>query len=90
MNTFFRLVVVAMLLSALAGLAGLLPEAISSVAQWLTAVIIGLHTVELAVAFKHVRRYQGPLLVSILLTLVFGMLHWKPLAEQGSAPPTEG
>ena len=32
--------------------------------------------------FKHVRKYRGPLAVSVLLTLLFGLLHWKPLAQR--------
>jgi hypothetical protein len=28
-----------------------------------------------------VRLYKGPLAVSIILTLLFGFLHWKPLAD---------
>ena len=31
--------------------------------------------------FRHVRRYRGPLALSVLLTLLFGLLHWKPLAD---------
>jgi hypothetical protein len=31
--------------------------------------------------FRHVRLYKGPVAVSILLTLLFGLLHWKPLAD---------
>jgi hypothetical protein len=31
--------------------------------------------------FRHVRLYKGSLAVSIILTLLFGLLHWKPLAD---------
>lgn len=39
--------------------------------------------------FKQVRLYHGPLAVSMLLTLLFGLLKWKPLADaqKGCRPP---
>ena len=43
--------------------------------------MLAVHAVELAVMFKHVKRYPGPLAISILLTMLFGLLHWKPLAD---------
>ena len=35
--------------------------------------------------FDKVRLYRGPLAVSILLTLLFGLLHWKPLSDARAA-----
>jgi hypothetical protein len=29
-----------------------------------------------------VRLYRGPLAISVALTLLFGLLHWKPLADE--------
>jgi hypothetical protein len=37
--------------------------------------------------FKHVRRYAGPLWVSMVLTMLFGLLHWKPLADGARSTP---
>jgi hypothetical protein len=33
------------------------------------------------VAFKYVKTYSGPLWVSVVLALLFGVLHWMPLAR---------
>jgi hypothetical protein len=44
-------------------------------------ILVFIHTLELAFVFKHVRSYKGPVALSILLTLLFGLLHWKPLAD---------
>jgi len=30
--------------------------------------------------FRHVKAYRGPLAASVVLTLLFGVLHWRPLA----------
>jgi len=49
----------------------------AEVVHWLR-VIVGVlfvvHALELLV-------YKGPLLVSMGLTMLFGILHWKPLAD---------
>lgn len=51
-------------------------------AVYLVAVILlALHVLELLVAFKSVRRHPGPLIDSIGLTLLFGLLHGLPLAK---------
>ena len=48
---------------------------------YLTEEALG-HAVELLVAFNAVKRYPGPLIDSIGLTLLFGLLHWLPLRKR--------
>ena len=48
-------------------------------------ILLAIHVAELVFVFKHVRLYTGPLAVSVLLTLLFGLLHWKPLADAARA-----
>lgn len=67
---------------AILKLAGLLPAGVFDHTPWVAVALLGLHAAELAFAFRHVRRYRGSLAASILLTLLFGLLHWKPLADQ--------
>ena len=45
------------------------------------AVLLAVHAVEAVVFFRKLALYKGPLPVSIALTLLFGVLHWKPLAD---------
>lgn len=66
---------------AMAGLAGLLPTGLAGSMQTIALVMLAVHAAELAVMFKHVKRYPGPLAISVLLTMLFGLLHWKPLAD---------
>ena len=66
---------------ALAGVAGLLPAGLSGVMQGISLTLLAIHVIELALMFRHVRLYSGPLALSVLLTLLFGLLHWKPLAD---------
>ena len=44
-------------------------------------LLLGIHALEVLFAFKHVRLYKGPLAISVVLTLLFGLLHWKPFAQ---------
>lgn len=81
-NYLLRALCLLAYLMAGAKLAGLLPPGSFERAPLVAAILLALHAAELAFAFKHVRRYQGALAVSVLLTLLFGLLHWLPLAKQ--------
>jgi hypothetical protein len=80
-----KLALLAIYAAALAGFAGLLPPGLAGRAQNIALIILAIHVIEMVVMFKHVRRYRGPLAVSMLLTLLFGLLHWKPLADEHKA-----
>lgn len=69
---------------ALAGLAGLLPDGVAHTMRNIAAVMLLVHALELLAMFKHVRLYRGPLAISVLLTMLFGLLHWKPLADENA------
>ena len=79
MNLAIRVLLLAVFVAALASLAAPFPGA--EFAQRAALILLAIHAIELAVAFRHVRRYRGPLALSIALTLLFGLLHWKPLAD---------
>ena len=77
-----KLALLALYAAAIAGFAGLLQSGLAGRLQNIVLIVLAIHLIELVVMFKHVKRYQGPLAVSMLLTLLFGMLHWKPLADE--------
>lgn len=66
---------------ALGRLAGWLPDPAFARLPLIAGAVILAHVAELALMFRHVRRYPGPLATSVALTLLFGLLHWKPLAD---------
>ena len=81
MNIFLKTVLLAAYALALASLLWPLPyDAGPSVRR----IVLAVHGVEPIAMFKHVRHYRGPLAASVLLTLLFGLLHWKPLADAKS------
>lgn len=54
------------------------------------ALVLAVHALEAVLAFRHVRLYRGPLFVSLLLTLLFGLLHVMPLARQARRTGSAG
>ena len=69
---------------ALASLAGWLPDGLFSHVRTIAAVLLALHALELVFMFRHVKAYRGSLAASVVLTLLFGVLHWRPLAAARS------
>ena len=80
-NTLFKGLLVATYVLALVSLFVTLPLDAGPVVQKLTLVLLGVHVLECLLAFKHIKRYSGPLWVSLALSLLFGLLHWMPLAR---------
>ena len=78
-----KLVLLAFYVAVLVSFAVALPVA-PEVVYWarvIAAVLLVAHVGEVLVFFSKVKLYKGPLVVSVLLTLLFGFLHWKPLAD---------
>jgi len=67
---------------AIIGAFGVLPVGLTSVLQTMALILVAAHVLELLVAFRSVKRYPGPLIDSIALTLLFGFLHWRPLGQR--------
>jgi hypothetical protein len=80
-TTVLKAICLAIFASGLAALAGWVPDTVPLNLPRIAAILLAIHALELVFAFKHVRRYPGPLAASVLLTLLFGLLHWKPLAD---------
>lgn len=81
MNDTLKAILLAIYALAILGLLGVLPPGLASVLTKIALILVAAHLLELAIAFKAVRRYPGPLVDSIGLTLLFGILHWRPLSK---------
>lgn len=84
MNLLLRAACIAAYALALASLSGLLSPGAMPRVTWVAGGLLAIHALELLFVFKHVRLYRGPLVVSVVLTLLFGLLHWKPMADQAA------
>lgn len=87
-NPALKLLCLAVYAMALARLADLLPPGSFERTPMVAAALLGIHAIEAVLMRKHVRLYRGPLAVSIALTLLFGLLHWKPLADRQARAAT--
>jgi len=75
---------VAIYLLVVAGFVFMMPPALNLPLQLFAGTMLLVHALEAAIFIRHVRLYKGPMAVSLLLTLLFGLLHWKPLADADS------
>lgn len=81
MNTYFKANLLAIYALALVSLFVTLPWGSGPYLQKITVIVLAIHVLETVMAFKYVKSYQGPLLHSIGLSLLYGLLHWLPLAR---------
>ncbi len=71
--------------AALISLFGDLPPVLESVLQWGSITLLVAHALEVVVCLRWIRLYEGPLALSILLTLLFGFVHWMPYKRRAEA-----
>ncbi|WP_280516170.1 2-oxoacid:acceptor oxidoreductase family protein [Aromatoleum bremense] len=81
MTALFKGSCLAIYLLALVGIFIDLPAGVAAPVQYGAVILLGAHVLEIFVAFKSIRLYRGSLVVSIVLTVLFGFLHWMPLAR---------
>jgi hypothetical protein len=82
MSSIVKASCLAVYLLALVGAYVALPFGIGSTLQGLAVILLVLHALEVLIAYKSIRQYPGPLVDSIVLTLLFGFPHWKPLTRR--------
>ena len=70
MNLLLKAACIAAYALALASLSGLLSPGAMPRVTWVAGGLLAIHALELA--------------ASVVLTLLFGLLHWKPLADQAA------
>jgi uncharacterized protein YhhL (DUF1145 family) len=62
-----------------------LPPRLEQLLQIGALVLLAVHALEVVLFFRWVRLYRGPLALSVLLTLLFGFVHWLPLKKHAEA-----
>ncbi len=72
---------IAIYAGALLGLAELISPQLAGVLGFVALAMLVVHALEAVFLLKYLRLYPGRIVVSVLLTLLFGLLHWKPLAD---------
>jgi len=85
MNLVMRIACLAAYALGIAALVGLIHGPLAAVASIVTIALLGVHALELLYAFRFLHRYRGSMGMSVLLAMLFGVLHWAPLARQPKA-----
>jgi uncharacterized protein YhhL (DUF1145 family) len=58
------------------------PPLLEQILQWGSVLLLATHALEVVVCLRWIRLYPGSLALSILLTLLFGFVHWLPYKRQ--------
>ena len=66
-----------------------LPAIMGDIPLYITGVLLIAHALEVVIFMKHIKLYKGSLHVSIILTILFGLLHWKPMADNAAAEQSD-
>ena len=82
---FLKLVCVAIYAAALANISGVSLPGMGLNFPLIALVLLAAHGLELVVYFRYVRLYRGSLAISVVLTMLFGLLHWVPLVRASRA-----
>lgn len=81
MNTILKTICLALYAAGACAAAGLLPASLSLLAP-AAALLLAAHVLEGLAMYRLVRRHPGSLPASVVLTLLFGMLHLLPLRSR--------
>jgi uncharacterized protein YhhL (DUF1145 family) len=82
MNTLMKASCLAIYLISIVASFAIPSSSVTSVLQIVAIILLAGHGLELLIALGSVKRYAGPLVDSIGLTLLFGFLHWWPLRKE--------
>ena len=69
---------------ALAALVGRLPPLAGAAVEALAAGLLVIHALELGFVLRVLREDRPRFAANLVLSLLFGMLHWKPLMERSA------
>jgi len=82
LNLLFKATILLVYLLGIASHIVALPGQAGPIVQTMSLALLLIHALECLLAYRYIKLYSGPLLVSLLLSLLFGLLHWMPLARK--------
>jgi len=82
LNLFFKATILGVYLLGIASHIVVFPGQSGPIVQTMSLALLLIHALECLLAYRYIKLYSGPLLVSLILSLVFGLLHWMPLARK--------
>ena len=85
LNLFFKVTILAVYLLGIASHIVAFPGQMGPIVQTMALALLLIHALECLLAYRYIKQYSGPLPVSLVLCLLFGLLHWMPLARKARA-----
>ncbi len=82
LNLFLKANILVVYLLGIASHVVAFPGQVGPIVQTMSLALLLIHALECLLAYRYIKLYSGPLLVSLLLSLLFGLLHWLPLARK--------
>jgi uncharacterized protein YhhL (DUF1145 family) len=82
LNSFFKVIILVVYLLGTASHIVALPGQAGPIMQTMSLALLLIHALECLLAYRYIKLYPGPLLVSLVLSMLFGLLHWMPLARK--------
>lgn len=82
LNLFLKASLLGVYLLGIASHIVALPGQAGPIVQTASLALLLIHALECLLAYRYIKLYEGPLAKSLLLSLLFGLLHWMPLARK--------
>ena len=82
LNSFFKINILVVYLLGIASHLVAFPGQVGPIVQTVSLALLLIHALECLLAYRYIKLYPGSLLVSLLLSMLFGLLHWMPLARK--------
>ena len=82
LNSIFKVIVLAVYSLAIASHIVALPGQAGPIVQTMSLALLLIHALECLLAYRYIKLYEGALAVSLVLSMLFGLLHWMPLARK--------
>ncbi len=82
LNSIFKATILVVYLLGIASHFVAFPGQAGPIVQTVSLALLLIHALECLLAYRYIKLYPGSLLVSLLLSMLFGLLHWMPLARK--------
>jgi uncharacterized protein YhhL (DUF1145 family) len=82
LNLFFKASLLVVYALGIASHMVAFPGQAGPLVQTMSLALLLIHALECLLAYRYIKLYEGALAVSLVLSLLFGLLHWMPLARK--------
>ena len=89
LNLFFKATILGVYLLGIVSHIVVFPGQAGPIVQTASLALLLIHALECLLAYRYIKLYEGALAVSLVLSMLLGLLHWMPLARKARAAALE-